>query len=76
MPDAHELDVTRIEPHIRHATIFATFDALNAGESFVIVNDHDPAPLRFQFQARHPRAFEWDYLELGPRTWKVRLTRT
>ncbi len=75
MSDVQELDVTKIEPRQKHPTIFRTFDALDEGESFVLVNDHDPKPLRYQFQAERPDAFDWEYLEQGPGTWKVRLTR-
>ncbi|MFP4596809.1 MAG: DUF2249 domain-containing protein [Persicimonas sp.] len=75
MSDVQELDVTQIEPRQKHPTIFRTFDALDEGESFVLVNDHDPKPLRYQFQAERPDAFDWEYLEQGPGTWKVRLTR-
>lgn len=70
-----ELDVTRIEPRFKHATIFQTFDGLDVGESFVLRNDHDPVPLRYQFQAERPDAFGWEYLEQGPATWRVRLTK-
>jgi uncharacterized protein (DUF2249 family) len=75
MSDLQELDVTKIEPRRKHPTIFETFDALDDGGSFVLVNDHDPAPLRYQFQAERLDAFGWEYLEEGPTTWKVRLTR-
>lgn len=75
MSTAQELDVTKIEPRRKHPTIFEAFDALDEGESFVLVNDHDPAPLRYQFQAERPNVFDWEYLEKGPQVWKVRLTR-
>ncbi len=79
MPDSdkkeNELDVTRIPPADKHPTIFETFDELEAGESFVIVNDHDPVPLKYQFEAeRGEEAFGWEYLEQGPETWRVKLT--
>ena len=43
------LDVTAIEPRLKHPTIFEKYDSLLAGESFVIHNDHDPKPLYYQF---------------------------
>lgn len=70
-----ELDVRIIQPREKHPTIFRTFDALQPGESMVITNDHDPRPLRYQFQAERPDAFEWTYLEEGPQTWRVRIDR-
>jgi uncharacterized protein (DUF2249 family) len=71
-----ELDVTAIPPREKHPTIFKTFDALEAGSAFVLVNDHDPRPLRYQFDYDRPGAFDWQYLEQGPEVWKVRITRT
>ena len=72
---APELDVRRLAPARRHETIFATYSNLAPGESFVLVNDHDPKPLRYQFEAEHAGHFTWDYLETGPRTWRVRIGR-
>ncbi len=69
------LDVRSLAPAQRHERIFATYAALAPGTSFVLVNDHDPKPLRYQFEAEHPTAFTWDYLEAGPRTWRVRIGR-
>jgi uncharacterized protein (DUF2249 family) len=74
MPDA-ELDVRDLVPAQRHETIFQTYHALNPGDGFVLVNDHDPKPLYYQFQAEHSGEFDWDYLEQGPEVWKVRIGR-
>ena len=71
-----ELDVTKIIPQEKHATIFRTFDALNLGESFILVNDHDPRPLQRQFDTNRLEQYNWEYLEQGPATWKIRLTKT
>ncbi|WP_243094112.1 DUF2249 domain-containing protein [Thermus thalpophilus] len=70
-----ELDVRSIPPRERHPRIFGVFDGLAPGESFVLVNDHDPKPLYYQFQAEWPGAFAWEYLEAGPEVWRVRITR-
>jgi uncharacterized protein (DUF2249 family) len=59
----------------RHDVIFTTFDALADGAGFVLVNDHDPKPLRYQFEAQHAGAYSWDYLEAGPTVWRVRIAR-
>ncbi len=71
-----ELDVTIIPPREKHPTIFRTFDELKKGESFVLVNDHDPRPLRHQLSFERANLFSWEYLQEGPETWKVRLTKT
>ncbi|WMJ73626.1 iron-sulfur cluster repair di-iron protein [Cytophagaceae bacterium ABcell3] len=67
------LDVRVIEPRLKHPTIFETFDGLEPGESFVILNDHDPKPLFYQFLAERPDQFNWEYLEQGPEEWQVRI---
>src|ERR1035437_395782 len=43
-----ELDVRTLAHGERHEIIFAKVDQLTAGEALVIVNDHDPKPLRYQ----------------------------
>jgi uncharacterized protein (DUF2249 family) len=73
--DTKELIVTTIPPHEKHPTIFKTFDGLQKGESFILVNDHDPRPLHYQFDQIRADQFEWEYVEQGPETWKVRLTK-
>ena len=66
-----ELDVRQIPPRERHPRIFALFDRLMPGEGFVLVNDHDPKPLYYQFQAERPGQVDWSYLEEGPEVWRV-----
>jgi len=70
------IDVQSIAPQERHSHIFASFDALGVGEALQLVNNHDPRPLRFQFDDRTPGQFEWSYLESGPQTWRVNIKRT
>lgn len=78
MPDTvEEIDVRKIPPHKKHATIFDTYDALDVGASFIIINDHDPKPLGYQMAAVHGEEnFSWDYLEEGPEVWKVHIGKT
>ena len=70
-----ELDVRVIPPRDKHPTIFRTFDALQSGESLILVNDHDPIPLFYQFQAELGPVFDWDKIESGPEIWRVRIGR-
>lgn len=70
-----QLDVRVIPPREKHPTIFHTFDALQPGESFVLVNDHDPFPLRYQFEAERAGIFAWEYLEQGPQVWRVEISK-
>jgi uncharacterized protein (DUF2249 family) len=69
------LDVRVIPPREKHPAIFETFKALEPGGSFVLVNDHDPKPLRYQFEYEHAGEFGWDYLEQGPVVWRVEISR-
>ncbi|MDE1821807.1 MAG: DUF2249 domain-containing protein [Euryarchaeota archaeon] len=69
----HVVDVRETPPSERHPRIFGTFQNLEPGRSFILVNDHDPKPLYYQFQAEHTGTFSWDYLERGPRVWRVRI---
>jgi len=70
-----ELDVRAIPPRDKHPTIFRTFDALASGETMVLVNDHDPRPLRYQLMAERPDTFEWTYELSGPDVWRVKIDR-
>lgn len=69
------IDVRTIAPRLRHPMIFNTFENLGGGESFVLLNDHDPKPLYYQFSAEYPGIFEWIYEQSGPDLWQVRISR-
>ena len=70
------IDVRTIAPRERHPLIFNTFNELAPGEDFLLVNDHDPKPLYYQFKAEQGDGFQWEYLESGPEVWKVRIGRS
>jgi hemerythrin-like domain-containing protein/uncharacterized protein (DUF2249 family) len=59
----------------KHPTIFRAFEGLKAGEAMLLVNDHDPKPLYYQFAAERTGQFEWRYLENGPDVWRVEIRR-
>lgn len=69
------LDVREMPPRERHPLILQTFDGLAPGGSFELVNDHDPKPLRYQFEAEQAGRFTWEYLQEGPEDWRVRIGR-
>jgi len=69
------LNVTLLEPRMKHPTIFARFDELNPGESLIIHNDHDPKPLYYQLLGERGNIFTWEYLEQGPQWWKVKISK-
>lgn len=68
-----ELDVRRVPKPQRHPLIFDRFSALATGGALVLVNSHDPVHLREEFERDHAGAFTWDYLEAGPKEWRVRI---
>ena len=71
-----ELDIRPVPPREKHPTIFAAFDSLKEYEAFQLINDHDPMPLYYQFQAERNGKFDWEYIEKGPQVWKVNITKT
>ncbi len=69
------LDVCQVPPPQRHPLIFQTFESLQPGEAFIVVNDHDPKPLYYQFKCEREGQFTREYLEQGPVVWRVRIGR-
>ena len=70
------VDVREIPPRQRHPLIFDTFASLPVGSALLLVNDHDPKPLYYQFQAEHAGQFDWEYRDTGPEVWCVRIQKT
>lgn len=75
MTEATTIDVRDMHPRDRHPRIFATFDALAPGEAILLVNDHDPKPLFYQFQAERPGQASWLPQEQGPERWVIRIEK-
>jgi uncharacterized protein (DUF2249 family) len=69
------IDVRQISPRVRHTVILQLIDNLAPGQSLQIENDHDPVRLRGQLELRSAGLFGWTYLEQGPDTWRVRISR-
>ncbi|WP_298351296.1 DUF2249 domain-containing protein [Rhodoblastus sp.] len=72
---APTVDLRTLAPAQRHRKIFELTDALAVGESFLLVNDHDPKPLHYQLEAEWPGQFSWAYVERGPEVWRVEIGR-
>ena len=70
-----ELDVRRMAAPNRHPEILRTFDSLAPGNAFVVVIDHDPKPLLYQFQVERTGRFEWSVLEAGPERFRIEIRR-
>lgn len=72
---ATTLDLREIEIPRRHPRFFQTFDGLPAGETLVLINDHDPKPLYYQLSAERKGEFDWKALEEGPEVWRIAITK-
>lgn len=70
-----ELDVREIPPYERHEKILGEWHGLDVGDEIVLTNDHEPKPLRYQFEAEYPGEFEWSSQERGERWWEARIKR-
>jgi uncharacterized protein (DUF2249 family) len=77
MPSAapNALDVRPLAPPRKSATVLATFDRLEAGESFILVDDRDPVGVRTRIETERPGQGQWIYLRNGPYVWHVRVGR-
>ncbi|MDH2909233.1 MAG: DUF2249 domain-containing protein [Candidatus Eremiobacteraeota bacterium] len=72
---AFEVDVRLLPTWRRHARIVASFDALAIGEAMRIVSDHEPRPLKGDFERLRPGQFVWLQSMLGNDIWEVLLRR-
>ncbi len=52
------LYVPEIEPRLKHPTVFQNFDALQNGDGFLLINDHDPIPLFYELKAERGDVFD------------------
>jgi uncharacterized protein (DUF2249 family) len=72
---SRELDLREVPRPERHPLVFASLDALTVGESFVLINDHDPVPLSRQIEDRRPGQVTWEYERREPGMFRIRITR-
>jgi uncharacterized protein (DUF2249 family) len=69
------MDVRPIPCLVKHGLIIQTWLGLPVGDHFILLNDHDPVPLYYQFSAQWPGAFTWEHLVKGPDEFRVRITK-
>src|ERR1035441_3885686 len=72
---ARSLDLRSLPTWDRHARIFAAFDELRDATVLTVISDHEPRPLRLQFEQRHSDEFVRDQRHLGIARWEVSLRR-
>ena len=69
------LDLRPLQPVERHKQIFERWGKLAPGDTLKIINDHEPKPLYYQFEAEEKGRFEWEYEEQGPVDWIFKIKR-
>lgn len=69
------IDVRAMPTWQRHPRIMEAFDALGAGDELTIVNDHEPRPLRTQFEQTRSGRYVWLQRMLASDHWEVTLQR-
>ena len=69
------MDVRSIPCSVKHGLIIKQWLDLAVGEHFILLNDHDPVPLRYQFAAQWLEAFTWEHLVKGPTEFRVKITK-
>lgn len=65
------LDVRTLPRPQRHAVIFERFDRLAEGESLLLETDHEPRPLRAEFEQRRLGLFAWEHRRLADLHWQA-----
>ncbi len=69
------MDVRPIPCSVKHGLIIQTWLGLPVGDYFILLNDHDPVPLYYQFSAQWPGTFTWEHLVKGPDEFRVKITK-
>ena len=69
------MDVRPIPCSIKHGLIIKTWIELPVGSHFILLNDHDPVPLFYQFSAQWPGTFTWQHLVKAPDEVRVKITK-
>jgi uncharacterized protein (DUF2249 family) len=69
------LDLRQVPRAMRHPMVLDAFDSLSVGDSCILVNDHDPQPLRIQIEQIRDGEMRWEYIERGPGAFRIHVTR-
>jgi uncharacterized protein (DUF2249 family) len=69
------IDARSLAPHEGHRLALSMLRNLDAGQALEYVDKHEPRSLHYQLHAQMPGGFGWQYVEMGPRVWRVNITR-
>ncbi len=63
IPESKIFDVRELPCSVKHPLILQRWEETPVGDFFVLVNGHDPKPLRYQIEAEYGQAsLGWDYV--------------
>lgn len=68
---SYSLDVRPISIADRHRRIFELFDKLGDGQGFLLITDHEPRPLRAEFEQTRTGRFTWRQRCVGSGHWEA-----
>lgn len=70
------LDVRPVAPKDRYDRIMSAYESLGPGAVLDLTVDHDPQCMYYTLKAtRGDGAFGFEYVESGPETWRVLVTK-
>ena len=69
------VDITSFNPQFKNGLVFSMYEGLKEGERFILIDEQDPHLLQQQFNELDIREFDWQYLERGPKFWRVRIIK-
>jgi uncharacterized protein (DUF2249 family) len=59
----------------KHGQIIEKWQSLPVGQSFILINNHDPLRLKKQFGELWPETFAWKYLAQNPDEYRIQITK-
>ena len=74
-PPETVIDARLIEQFLVCPIVFAAFEHVGGGGTFLVLFDYEPEALHTRFGSEYPGICEWTYELQGPENWVVRIDR-
>ncbi|MFT3870498.1 MAG: DUF2249 domain-containing protein [Nibricoccus sp.] len=68
-------DARTLSCEVKQPQVFARARNLAPGDYFVLINGHNPLPLRYLLDSAHPGQFSWENIQQDPNAFAVRVSR-
>ncbi len=65
------IDLRKLPASARRPLVFETFEQLQPGDTLLLTHGHHSTLLHYLLLAEAPRKFSWEYLEEGPKVWRI-----